>query len=239
MGWGRGDWFWLGSAPLADRSIPWQIPACIGDGTDYTIHLSGWPGCGAANIDVISEAFQVVESVPRPVLAVTSPNGSEVWQAGTAQLITWQTSNPVGQVDVWLIDQDVQGDTLWLGSASMEDGQLLWDMCPYVGNGSGYAVRVESCVCGPCVSDQSDASFQITGSRELPPLLGDYNGNAALDLLDYSQLVNCFTGPAFAQAASVAAIPMPQCGCELFDWEHDGDVDLRDVAELQRCFSSP
>ena len=51
---------------------------------------------------------------------------------------------------------------------------------------------------------------------------GDWNGDGAPDAEDLTRALDCVTGP------QVAIFP----GCELFDENHDGDVDLHDVARL-------
>jgi hypothetical protein len=52
---------------------------------------------------------------------------------------------------------------------------------------------------------------------------GDYDGNLDVDLADYAQFPGCLAGP------DVAAAP----GCEPFDCDADGDVDLDDFKGFQ------
>jgi len=59
---------------------------------------------------------------------------------------------------------------------------------------------------------------------------GDHNGNGAADLGDVAAFVACQTGP--NESAT------PECTC-LLDADGDGDLDLLDLAALQRQFGSP
>jgi hypothetical protein len=57
--------------------------------------------------------------------------------------------------------------------------------------------------------------------------LGDFNCDGIVNLDDYVEWDSCATGP---EAGPYDA------GCEAFDAEYDGDVDLSDVAEVQWVF---
>ena len=58
---------------------------------------------------------------------------------------------------------------------------------------------------------------------------GDRDVNGEVDLDDYAHLAGCLTGPENGP---------PAAGCDLFDADADGDVDLRDVREFQDGFGS-
>ena len=57
--------------------------------------------------------------------------------------------------------------------------------------------------------------------------IGDYDCSGAVDLLDFAGWSRCATGPSLS-------IYSP--GCEVFDFEKDGDVDLSDFAAFQNVF---
>ncbi len=89
-----------------------------------------------------------------PSLQVTSPNGGELWQAGTTRTITW-TASGVANVRVELIT----GTTIWEISASTPaiDGQVTLTVPPVV-TSAAFARITEV---GGSLSDTSDAAFSI------------------------------------------------------------------------------
>ena len=64
-----------------------------------------------------------------------------------------------------------------------------------------------------------------------PPGDGDYDGNGVVDLYDVSGLQVCFSADGFAYPAGM--------GCDVFDFEPDGDVDLTDFGVFQTVFTDP
>ncbi len=61
-----------------------------------------------------------------------------------------------------------------------------------------------------------------------PRLFDDYNEDGVVDLDDYAAWDGCFTGPDSGPY---------DAGCEAFDAEYDGDVDLLDFSVFQEVFS--
>lgn len=83
-------------------------------------------------------------------------------------------------------------------------------------------------------SEQFVLSFSIVPLR---PADGDFEEDQDVDLEDHAALVDCRHGPDTVPA------PMAATNCEVdcinaFDFDSDGDVDLRDVAEFQIAFSA-
>ncbi len=75
--------------------------------------------------------------------------------------------------------------------------------------------------------DAGDTSFRVDGVVS-PPLLGDCDGDGDVDRVDYGGLYSCLLGP----GAEVAT------GCECFDLDINGDIDVHDFAALQISFSN-
>jgi len=66
---------------------------------------------------------------------------------------------------------------------------------------------------------------------------GDFNADGAIDWNDFDALTECLAGP-----DQLPVVPVPAClptYLQAFDFETDGDVDLRDVAQFQIGFSGP
>jgi hypothetical protein len=80
---------------------------------------------------------------------------------------------------------------------------------------------------------QADAGLMTGGGLELSggfwfaPSAADCNVDGCVDLVDYAAFPVCMTGPN-------EDVPT-HCACN--DLDHDGDLDLSDVAGLQRVFT--
>jgi len=99
-----------------------------------------------------------------PTLQVTSPNGGEIYQAGSTQLVTWAAGNPSGgvQIDV-LRDSQLHRS---LATVPMQDSNFVWIIDPRLGDTNTYRIQLTA-VSQPNVSDASDAPFSVFGS--IPP----------------------------------------------------------------------
>lgn len=71
------------------------------------------------------------------------------------------------------------------------------------------------------------SGFELTGGFWFGQPPGDCVFDGVVDLLDFSQFVDCTTGPGLPTTDS--------CQCQ--DADSDGDVDLHDFARLQSGFS--
>jgi len=63
---------------------------------------------------------------------------------------------------------------------------------------------------------------------------GDYNASGRLDLADWPVALRCLWGPCRPGTCSPASLAAPCCAW--IDFDNDHDVDLRDVANLQRRY---
>lgn len=104
----------------------------------------------------ISTVFFLFTSVIGQTLTVTSPNGGEIWPAGSLQSITWNSNNTSGAVK---IDYTVDDGVLWgvIDHWTADDGIYYWS--PPNVQSSKCIVRVTDTDGSP--GDQSDAYFTI------------------------------------------------------------------------------
>jgi len=65
---------------------------------------------------------------------------------------------------------------------------------------------------------------------------GDYNGDGHVDLADFAVMVDCLNGPQASPAPSLHNVTVSAC-LEAFDSDHDADVDMIDVAALDRILA--
>ncbi len=73
-----------------------------------------------------------------------------------------------------------------------------------------------------------EGEFELTGGFWFETPQGDCNDTGCVNLLDYSDLEACLSGPA-------GGLPAPECNC--FDLDGDSDVDLSDAAQFQQTFT--
>jgi len=159
----------IGFAPMSTGSVEWAVPSWIGDGEDYTVSVS-WYGEGGGFVEDTSDApFSITGSAPPPTITVTSPNGGEIWQAGTTCSITWTSMNPTGYANIILEQGGVYYDQI--GMAELAAGAFEWNIPPYIGDSTDYTVLISwDPGSGNPVEDRSDAPFEITGSLPLPTI---------------------------------------------------------------------
>ncbi len=104
-----------------------------------------------------------------PSIAVSSPNGSESWEAGTTQTIKWSyTGNPGSSVKIDLYNSGIPYSAI-VSSISVGSGgagSYSWTIPPEQQPGSLYKIRVTSTT-NPAYSDARDNYFAITAP--VPP----------------------------------------------------------------------
>lgn len=130
-----------------------DVQALAIDPSAHTRIYAGTAGAGVFSM--------TVDSGGAPTLRVTSPNGGEVWQAGSTQTITWAASGSVASVNV-----EYSTTSLWDGQ--MVDPQPIVTSTPNTGSYRWVVPHSMSPVCHVRVSDAagttsdiSDAAFQI------------------------------------------------------------------------------
>ncbi|MBN1489475.1 MAG: hypothetical protein JXA69_06105 [Phycisphaerae bacterium] len=107
-----------------------------------------------------------------PPLEMLTPAGGETWTAGETVTILWQAADPQDYVDIYL---DKGG--AWytsIGYLPMADGQMDWEICPVIGDGDDYSIRIVGCDAGGGPIEASSAPFAITGSLPRPTLAITY-----------------------------------------------------------------
>ncbi len=126
-------------------------------------------GSALAAADLAALGGPQAAGIPLPQtpsgLRLVSPNGGEVFTAGTTQTVAWVVNNASGLVQVDLL----LGDTLYrsLGQVLLGQSNYLWSIDPQLGDTNTYRIRLTS-LDFPSVQDLSDAAFSVTGSG-LPP----------------------------------------------------------------------
>jgi len=96
-------------------------------------------------------------TVVLPTITVTAPNGGESYPAGSAQTITWASTNLSGSVK---LEYSSDGGTTWtvLSASTANDGTEAWTT-PATPSSLG---RIRVSAVNGTASDTSDASFAVT-----------------------------------------------------------------------------
>ncbi|MEJ2196805.1 MAG: Ser-Thr-rich GPI-anchored membrane family protein, partial [Ignavibacteriaceae bacterium] len=142
---------------LIDNTTPsdglrnWDIPLAQTQGSDYTIKITS---VDSSNVFDFSDSPFTIFS---PSIIVTSPNGGEIWQAGSQQLITW-TDNIAENVEIQLYKGGVFDSQI--DPSDPSDGSYTWSIPVNTVPDSDYTIRISS-VDNGVILDESDASFTI------------------------------------------------------------------------------
>jgi len=120
----------------------------------------------------IYQGAEISLPVVVPYLNLTSPNGGEIWEAGTRQLITWEGEHFSGDVK---IEYSADGGDSWevIDPGTDNDGEYQWRLPEDVS--SVCLIRISDT--GGTLVDVSDSTFRILGP-------GDINGDGFTDLED-------------------------------------------------------
>jgi hypothetical protein len=136
-------------------SWTWNIPSDEPVGTDYTVRVLS---VDDPNVYDFSDANFTISA--GSTITVTSPNGSEDWQAGSSHAITWTSSGVTGNVRIHLYKG---GSVVRKLTATTNSGSWTWNIPSDETLGTDYTVRVLS-IDDPSVYDFSDASFTISAA---------------------------------------------------------------------------
>jgi len=133
---------------VSDRDGNREIYVMKADGTDV-IRLTNQLG------DDQHPSFSPLTSEPTlPTINIISPNGGEIWQAGTTQTIQWSyTGDPYGvEIEIFNSSGPVQTFT-YVPVGSDGSGTYQWDIPENLASGTDYQVKIT--IIGSAYSDTS------------------------------------------------------------------------------------
>jgi hypothetical protein len=134
----------------SDGEYTWNISSSLIQASDYSIRISSVTD---GNIFDFSDAdFTLLNEI-----IVTTPNGGESWQRGTANTINW-TDNLNGNVKIELFRGGVFDSEITPSTPS--DGSFSWDIPVTTAADTEYTVKITS-VDNASVFDISDSNFEI------------------------------------------------------------------------------
>ncbi|PWB78986.1 MAG: hypothetical protein C3F08_07640 [Candidatus Methylomirabilota bacterium] len=117
---------------------------------------------GAAGVpfDISNASFSII--IPPSPVTVTSPNGGEIWAAGSSHDITWTQTGLTGLVTIDLYKGGIKQRTL--GTAGASAGTFPWVIGVGETTGSDFRVRVGQ----GTAWDESDADFALVLPVTIP-----------------------------------------------------------------------
>lgn len=212
---------------------PWELPAynpfvspfsCQlfvdnSDGTPAYNEYGGWAASAQADY------FRFNSRVTAGGADAYATFGLAIPLSGRYDVWTWYTAssnrNPAAEYDI----QHYNGTTpMWIDQRSA-GGQWV-PLGRYIFESGPLATRVTLATAGSSVAEYT--SSDAIRLRLVGYALCDANGDGVVDALDYTLWLNCgLTGPNAGPTSG---------DCEAFDCDDDLDLDLRDLAELQRRF---
>jgi hypothetical protein len=125
-------------------------------GSDYKVRVTSTTN----SVSDSSDSDFAITPPPPAGLAVTSPNGGQIWRVGSYQTITWTyTGSPGAYVKIELLKGGVVNRVI-TSSRPIGSGSYRWLIPYYQTAGSDYQVRITST--STAITDTSDANFSIS-----------------------------------------------------------------------------
>lgn len=147
--------------------------ACTQPGLCESYEYSDWSACDSTGHKTRTITGKTPDPCaggisPEPLTAtctyihLATPNGGEAWVKGTAHIIAWDSTAPIGSTDVvnvYLIDSS-GSESLILSGQNIKLTGTNWSIPPTQPTGL-YKIRVGGTVGGQSITDSSDSYFSI------------------------------------------------------------------------------
>ncbi|MBF0537715.1 MAG: hypothetical protein HQL03_05615 [Nitrospirae bacterium] len=154
-------WQYIAWLSPPSTSYTWQVPNTPTSGA--YIWIGSWANNKWEAYDISDGAFTITGSATIPAIKITSPNGGETWQVGSAQTIRWQLANltPSGYLYLFYYDGSAWQYIAWLSPNSTS---YTWQVPntptsgAYIWIGSWANNKWEA-------YDISDGAFTISGNQ--------------------------------------------------------------------------
>ena len=118
-------------------------------------------GCGVSKYTRLKISLNAVPSGDAgedESITVSAPNGSENWETGSTQTITWTSTGITGNVKIELYKDGSLNSTL--SADEPDDDSYSWSISSGLADGSDYRIRITSLDDGT-VYDDSNADFSL------------------------------------------------------------------------------
>ncbi len=140
----------------------WQIPFSLSDSLLYQIKISD-------EIHSFTYDFSENFEIFKPTITITSPDISDVWDIGSIQLITWNSTGTITDVKIELYENSIF--VMEITASTPNDGSYSWTVPVSLNESLLYQIRVSDAV-EALIEDYSD-NFEIEDTRSLTVVLPD------------------------------------------------------------------
>ncbi len=184
----------------------------VADGATCRIQVTATDVPGNVGTPVESAADFSIDNIA-PTIALTAPNGGEVW--GGTQNVTWTTTdtNP-GTVDIRLSSDSGASYPTVLGASASDTGTFAWDTT-IVADAATYRIQVTPTDAAANVGTPAESAADFTVDNAPPTVLGiarytDEDTNGTADAGD--KLVIPFDRPVIVNGATDTDLTLPNTG---------------------------
>jgi M6 family metalloprotease-like protein len=153
---GGSTWTTLADNTANDGSETVTVPLIVSSSCLIRVQEGG----AGVPSDTSNGSFSIV--IPASPIAVTSPNGGEVWETGSNHNITWNQTGLAGTATIDLYKNWVYLKTL--GTADVSAGTFPWAIGAGEAAGADYRIRITR----GAAWDISDADFSLTVKPRIP-----------------------------------------------------------------------
>lgn len=159
---------WIATGVENTDSYEWTIPSTQQLGSNYKIYVIGYDTGAGSVTDISDSSFEIVESstlTPTPsqedlYVKVLSPNGGEVFDAGSTQTITWEASETIDKVSIGYKRCDSCME--WIATGVENTGSYDWTIPEDMNASYQYKVYIIGYDTGVgSANDVSDSDFTI------------------------------------------------------------------------------
>jgi hypothetical protein len=160
----------IANVPVAQGIFEWMIPVYQMPLSSYQVQIGLMDPAGTFLGDISDGTFTIVAGGENPhTITVVSPNGGEVWSAGSSYPITWSYTNLEGNVYIGLIGMNTNMINIICQSVPVTAQSWQWTIPATFIPGM---YRVQIVWISPLdiyVGDFSNEPFQITNETPPPP----------------------------------------------------------------------
>jgi len=129
-----------------DGEYSWTIPSGLADSTLYQVLISDVVNPAT---DDLSDYFEIFN----PIITITAPDSTSVWETGTSQSITWTSTGSSSDVKLELYENDVL--VMEIVASTPNDGEYSWTIPSGLADSTLYQVLISDVV-NPATDDLSD-----------------------------------------------------------------------------------
>jgi hypothetical protein len=156
---GKGEDIAISATPYTGYQVDkWYL--------DGSVVQEGGNSYALSNIETSHSVGVTFRELIVAEIAITSPNGGELFALNKRMPITWSWRGRVGDSVKLVLVANGFVNTI-IATSTRNDGSFMWRIPSSIVPGTNFAVRIESSE-NPAAMDETDAVFEIATSLEVP-----------------------------------------------------------------------